>query len=285
MKMPFAKKSSIDDLRAAIVSGEADLIAAEREVENTAAARAAALLDDDEGVALRADDEARRAALRRDRAAARLDAARAALAEAEEAATAAKRAAERAALDRANEALRPRIEEFLVETATKARGLIGAIEEQRAAARRFNATLAPGEERVADPEGFRAVRGEPEETIAETIGDEWVEVGADRPLTPAAAAEVTAMPGGRSGWRKFVGGHRVQVEKRRVRRRVVRERTQMVQFEPIAAALAIPGLLATDRPGWRPTEPDLVTTALAALHEPPRKAERATRDVIEVVDE
>ncbi len=285
MKMPFAKKSSIADLRAAIVSGEADLIAADREVENTAAARAAALLDDDEGVALRADDDARRAALRRDRAAARLDAARAALAEAEEEAAAAKRAAERAALEKTNAILRPRIEEFLSETAAKARSLIGDVEVQRAAVRRFNTTIAPGDERVADPESFRSVRGEPEETVSEMLSDEWCEVGADRPLTPAAVGEVIPLPGGRTGWRSFVGGHRVQVELRRVRRRVVRERTQMVQFEPIAAALAIPGLLATDRPAWRPTDADTVTTALAALREPPRKAERSTREVIEVVDE
>ena len=150
--------------------------------------------------------------------------------------------------------------------------------------RRFNATLAPGDERVADPESFRTVPGRPEETVSETVTDEWVEVGGDRPLTPAAAAEVTPMPGGRSGWRKFLGGHRVQVELRRVRRRVVRERTQMVPFEPIAAALAIPGLLATDRPGWRPTADDMVATALAALREPPRKAERPTREVIEIVE-
>lgn len=284
MKNLFTKKSSIDDLRAAIVSGEADMIAAEREVEATAAARSSALLDDDEAVALRADEEARRAALRRDRAAARLAAARAALAEAEDAAAAAKRSAERAALEKANAALRPRIEEFLSETAAKARLLIGDIAVHRASVRRFNTTLAPGEERVADPESFRTTPGEPEETVSEKLGDEWVEAGGDQPLTRAAAAEVTPMPGGRTGWRRFLGGHRVQVELRRVRRRVVRERSAPVPFEPLAAALAIPGLMASDRPGWRPTDADMVATALEALAAPPRKAERSTREVIEIVE-
>lgn len=284
MKVPFiTKKTSLDNLRSAVIAGEDDMRAAEVAVETTAAARAAALLDDDEAVALSADDEARRAVLRRDRAVARLEAARQSLAEAEEAEATAKRAAHRKALDAKNAAIRDRLTELLAQ-AEGFRALFADIEDQRVEIRKFNASLPADEEKVADPEAFRTVPGEPEELVSETIAVEWCEPGAVSPVNALALKEVTANSDGKTGWLRHWGGS-TQVVRRRVRRRVMRERMPPTTFYPLASVLSIPGLLATDRPAWRPTEPEFVKTAVEALTRPVKAHERATREIVEILED
>lgn len=279
----FSKKTSLDSLRAAVVSGEADLIATEREIETTAAARAAALLDDDEAVALRADDEARRAVLRRDRANARLEASRTALAEAEDAEANANRAARRKALDATNATLRDRLTSLLTAAAADFRSLIGDLEAQRNEVRVFNADLPAGEQQIPDPEAFRSVLGDPEEVISETTADEWCREGESVPLIAKMASRVTPSADGKTGWLSTTyGSDRVVL--RKVRRRMIHERTNRVFAEPLATALSIPGVLATDRPAWRPTDSGDVATALEALARPPSPRQRSTRELVDILD-
>lgn len=262
---PSPKKPSFTDFRAAVVTAEADETAARREAETAVAAREAALLDPDEEVALAADEAARRAVLRLDRAEARLAAARAALADAEEVDRQAKVEAEHRRLVAENAALADRLTAFLSTSADAARTLIADLHHQRGAVSAFNAT-APDALRVADPEAFRGTPTVPEEVISERDEFIWVKSGTTTPV--ASPEHVRPNDDGRTGWGRVPGGS-ISVERRRVRRSVVRPCVVGIPLPHLSEQLAIPSLGSSLRPGWEPTKAHEVAGALSALAVPP----------------
>lgn len=264
MKNP-SRKSSVDDLRGAVVTAEADEIAARREAEAAIAAREAALLDPDEEVALSADEAARRAVLRLDRAEARLAAARAALAEAEEVDRKARVEAEHRRLVAENAALADRITSFLATTTDAARTLIGDTHRQREAVTAFNAAATDGL-RVPDPESFRSTPAIPEEIVSEEISSIWVKTGTVTPI--ASQSSVRVGDDGRSGFVNTPGGASLSVERRKIRRVTVIPGRPRDASPHLAEQLAIPSLAPSYRPGWSPTPGHEVAAALAALAVP-----------------
>lgn len=191
---------------------------------------------------------------------------------------------EATAHDRAVAAFEKDTRTALGEMGEAARRIVGRSRELEIRWRDLNSRRPADAEPAKHPEFWRTVPGGSEEIVSETIEERWFDEGADRPLAASVAATVIAAPGGRTGTRHTWGGTHVSVVKRRVRRRVIRERSSPIHAEPLAAALSVPGATAGDRPGWRPTEPDLVATALEALAAPRSKPERPTREVVDILE-
>lgn len=257
------KAGAVAAAEAAVASALAALDAAAHERATSAVAAARAMLEAAKEFAAAA--EARRAA--------------AVAAEAEEAW---KR--EAAAHDRAVATFERDTRAALAEMGETARRLVGRSAELEAAWRDLNARRPADAAPPRHPEAWRTVPAEPEEVVDEKVEDAWFDESAARPLAAAVAAEVVALPGARNGLRHTWGGQQVPVVVRRIRRRVVRERIAPIRAEPLASALSVPGVTAGDRPGWRPTEPDLVATALEALAAPRLKPERSTREVVDILE-
>lgn len=270
MKNPF-KKASISDLSAAVVAAEADENSAKREAEAAVAARDVALLDPDEDVALKADEDARRAVLRLDRAEARLAAARAALAEAEEVDRKAKVEAEHRRLLTENAALADRLTGFLATTTEAARSLIADLHRQREAVATFNAS-APDGLRVLDPEDFRNTPPTAEEVLSEVVEKVWCKSATTVPV--ASQDAVRANEDGRTGWVRMPGGGSLSAVLRRVKKTIVIPGRPRTSVPHLCEQLVIPSLQWSYTPGWAPTKDFEVETALAEITKQPGEPTR-----------
>ncbi len=132
------------------------------------------------------------------------------------------------------------------------------------------------------PETWRHLPATEDEVVDEKVAPEWCFAGTGRPIGEEAARRVTPHEGGRTG-RLGTGSGMSDVVLRRVRRRTVRPRRPTERAEPLAAALAVPGATAADRPGWTPCPPDEVAVALDRLAAPAVPRQRETRAEVEVL--
>lgn len=187
-----------------------------------------------------------------------------------------------AAYDRAVAEFEKSTRAALDEMAAAARRLVGRSAELEANWRDLAARRPADAEPPKHPEGWRHVAATEDEVLDEKVSPEWVYASTGRPISEDAARRVTAHEGGRTGWFSSGSGF-VDVVRRTVRRRTIRPRRPVMHAEPLAAALAIPGATAADRPGWAPVPPDEIAAALARLAAPPAPPAVETRVEVEVL--
>ena len=189
---------------------------------------------------------------------------------------------EATAHDRAVAAFEKEARAAIAEMGETARGIIGRSRELEIAWRDLAARRPADAEPPKHPEGWRHVAATEDEVLDEKVSPEWVYASTGRPISEDAARRVTAHEGGRTGWFSSGSGF-VDVVRRAVRRRTIRPRRPVMHAEPLAAALAIPGATAADRPGWTPVPPDEIAAALARLAAPPAPHAVETRTDVEVL--
>lgn len=259
----------VDEKRAAVAAGEAAVAAALEALDAVAHEKATADLGAARGMLEAAKEFAAAAEARH--------------AEAVAAETEVAWRREATAHDRAVAGFERDTRAALAEMGEAAWRIVGRAAELEAAWRDLTARRPADAEAPKHPEGWRTIAATEDEVFDEKVSPEWCFANTGRPIGEEAARRVTPHEGGRTGW-LGTGSGMSDVVLRRVRRRTIRPRRPVMHAEPLAAALAIPGATAADRPGWTPVPPDEIAAALARLAAPPAPHAVETRVEVEVLD-